>query len=146
VTAATSSAVRSPNCPARILNADRRVPQWRDVLGVVLDSVVEEGGARHVRVGDVVVAENPDRDPEQVVRVRLALPAVPRVKSRHQRDCAVGAAPVCRQELRDLDLQPFVQVLQSLFHVECPICIGGVTDDAVTAVTVSSYRGNCPRA
>ena len=37
-----------------------------DVVGVVFDRVVQQGGACHVGVGDAVVAEDPDRDPQRM--------------------------------------------------------------------------------
>jgi hypothetical protein len=48
-----------------------------EVGGVVLDGIVQQRGARHVRVGDPIVRQDPDGDPEQVAGVGVALPQVP---------------------------------------------------------------------
>jgi hypothetical protein len=43
---------------------------------VILDRVVQQGGADHVAVAHAVVRHDPDRHPEQVVDVRFPLAAV----------------------------------------------------------------------
>jgi hypothetical protein len=60
-------------------------------------------------VGDPVVAEDPDRDPEQVVSIRFTLPPVPRVQPRCQRQRVVSPGVIGSRELRDLDQQSFAQ-------------------------------------
>jgi hypothetical protein len=57
----------------------------RDVFGVVFDGVVEQCGACYVGVGDPVVGDDPDGDPEQVVSIRFTLPPVLDVQSGRQR-------------------------------------------------------------
>ena len=53
----------------------------RDVFRMVFDGVVEQRGACYVGVGDPVVGDDPDGDPEQVVSIRFTLPPVPGVQS-----------------------------------------------------------------
>ena len=48
----------------------------RQAAGVVLDRVVQQGGADDVGIVDAVVADDPQRHAQQVVDVRLALAAV----------------------------------------------------------------------
>jgi hypothetical protein len=43
---------------------------------MVFDGVVEQRGACYVGVGDAVVGDDPDGDPEQVVGIRFTLPPV----------------------------------------------------------------------
>jgi hypothetical protein len=50
---------------------------------MILDGVVQQRRARHVRVVDPVMRQDPDRDPQRVAGVRLALPPVPRVQPPH---------------------------------------------------------------
>ena len=52
---------------------------------MVLDGVVQQRGARHVRVGDPIVGQDPDGNPEQMVSVGFALPPVGRVQPGRQR-------------------------------------------------------------
>lgn len=44
-----------------------------DAVRVVFDGIVQQRGARHVRVGDAVMADDADRHSQQVVRIRFAL-------------------------------------------------------------------------
>jgi hypothetical protein len=81
----------------------------RDVFGVVFDGVVEQCGACYVGVGDPVVGDDPDGDPEQVVSIRFTLPPVLDVQSGRQRQRGADPGAICSRELRDLDEQPFAQ-------------------------------------
>jgi hypothetical protein len=76
---------------------------------VVFDGVVQQRGARHVRVGDPVVRQDPDGHPEQMVTVGLALPPVGRVQPGRQRQRILRPAAIGRGELRDLHEQAFPQ-------------------------------------
>ena len=53
-----------------------RAADWRQVVGVVFDRVVQQCRADDVRVMNVVVDDDPERDAEQVVDERLALAVV----------------------------------------------------------------------
>ena len=61
---------------------------------MVFHGVVEQGRADHVGVQDVVMADDPECDPQRVVDVRLVLPTVVAVEIRHQRECLLGLRPV----------------------------------------------------
>src|SRR6266700_2373551 len=77
--------------------------------GVVLDGVVQQGGADHVRVPDVIVADDPDGDPQQVIDVRLALAPVTGVQPGRQCQCLPGPLPVTGREAGDLYRETFPQ-------------------------------------
>ena len=77
--------------------------------GVILHRVVQQGGADHVGVVDAVVGHDPDRHPEQVVDVRLPLPAVGGVQPSGQSQGLVQAAPIRPGPPLDLDGEPGTQ-------------------------------------
>jgi len=52
---------------------------------VIFDRVMQQRRARRVGVSDPVVVKDPDRYPEQVVHIRLALPPIPGVQLGRQR-------------------------------------------------------------
>jgi hypothetical protein len=74
----------------------------RDVFRMVFDGVMEQGGACYVGIGDPVVGDDPDGDPEQVVSIRFTLPPVPSVQPRCQRQRGADPRAVGGGELRDL--------------------------------------------
>ena len=75
MTASTSPAARGPKPGGQ--RRDRAGPAARgQVGGMVLDRVVEQGGADDVDVADAVMADDPQRHAQQVVDVRLTLPPV----------------------------------------------------------------------
>jgi hypothetical protein len=57
-------------------------------------------------VADLVVSEDTDRDPEQVVGIRFALPLVLRVQLGCQCQRDLGPASIGSWELRDFYEQP----------------------------------------
>jgi hypothetical protein len=81
----------------------------RDVFRMVFGSVVEQRGACYVGIGDPVVGDDPDGDPEQVVSIRFTLPPVPSVLLRCQRQRIADPAAADSREPRDLNEQPFAQ-------------------------------------
>jgi hypothetical protein len=80
-----------------------------DVRRVVLDGVVQQGRARHVSVGDAVVAEDPDGDPQRMAGIGFALPPVPLVQPGHQRQSRADAGALPGGEPEGLDQQPLAQ-------------------------------------
>lgn len=84
-------------------------PARCDVLGVVFGRVVQQGSAGHVRVIDAVVTEDADGNPEQVVGIRFALPPVPQMQLRCQRQGVPTPGVICGGEPRDLDQQALAQ-------------------------------------
>jgi hypothetical protein len=82
-----------------------------DVVGMVLDRVVQQGSACDVGVGDPVVAEDTDRDPQRMAGVRLALPPVAFVQPRHPRQRGADAVAVYGREPIGLDQQPLAQAV-----------------------------------
>ena len=79
---------------------------------MVLDRVVQQGGADDVDVVDAVVAGDPQRHAQQVIDVRLTLAAVPGVQIPRelQRSCGLLLAGRVR-EPRDLSGEPDPQPL-----------------------------------
>ena len=66
-----------PRAETRGQRGDRGGPAARgQAVGIVLDRVVEQGGADHVDVVDAVVADDPQRHAQQVIDVRLTLTPV----------------------------------------------------------------------
>lgn len=80
------------------------------ICGVVLDGVVQQRGAGHVRIGDPVAGQDADRDPQQVVSLGLVLPLVGCVQPGRQRQRVLGPGQVRRGEPGDLHAQPFPAV------------------------------------
>jgi hypothetical protein len=73
---------------------------------VVLHRVVQQRGAGYVGVGDPVLAQDPDGDAQQVIRVGFALPLVGRVQPTRQCQRVPGPAAVSGGEALDLHQQP----------------------------------------
>jgi hypothetical protein len=76
---------------------------------MVFDRVVEQGRACQVRVADPVVADDPDRPPQQVLDVGLALALVAGVQPGSQAQCLLRPVPVGGREVRDLGRQSLPQ-------------------------------------
>ncbi len=95
VTAPTSSATRGPNSAASTGERGRLVSAAPGQLGgVIFDRVVQQRGADHVGVAHAVVRHDPDRHPQQVVDVRLAVPAIAGVQPGGQVQRPLHPAPV----------------------------------------------------
>ena len=102
-----------PRAETRGKRGNRAGPAARgQVGGMVLDRVVEQGGADDVDVADAVVAGDPQRHPQQVIDVRLTLAAVPgmQIPRELQRSCGLLLAGRVR-EPRDLSGEPGPQPL-----------------------------------
>jgi hypothetical protein len=82
----------------------------RQVAGVVLDHVVKQGCAGQVRVGGPVMADDPDRDPQHVIDIRLALTAVGRVQPGRQGERLLYPVAVGGDEAGGLDREPLPAV------------------------------------
>jgi hypothetical protein len=79
--------------------------------GVILHRVVQQGGADHVGIVDAVVGDDPDRHPEQVIDIRLPVPAVRGVQAPGQVQGLVQTALVRAGPRLDLDFEPGTQSL-----------------------------------
>ena len=78
---------------------------------VIFHRVVQQGGGHHVGVVHAVVRHDPDRHPEQVVDVRLPLPAVGGVQPRRKVQGLVQATLVRLGPGLDLGREPGSQSL-----------------------------------
>ena len=108
VTSATSSAVRAPNWTASTASASRRLPLG--AMSQAWSSTVSCSSSRTPRPGrDAVVAEDPDRNPQRMTRVRLTLPPVQLVQPRHQRQSGLNPGAVRAGEPPSVDQQPLAQ-------------------------------------
>ena len=99
---------RDPGAELRGQHAERAAPAvGGQVAGVVFDRVVEQRRAGDAGVTDVVVADDPQRDPERMVNIRFALALVSFVKLRGKLQRSAGLLPVGRAvKSRGLELEP----------------------------------------
>ena len=80
-----------------------RPPGRGQFLGMVLDGVVQQSGADHVRLPDVVVNHDPESDAEQMVHVRLTLAVIGGVQTGRELERLLHLSPAGRVgELRRL--------------------------------------------
>ncbi len=72
---------------------------------MVLDGIVQQRGARHVRVDNAVTAD--DRHSQQVVCIGFALPSVSRLQPGCERQRVLDLTAISSEESGDLYQQPF---------------------------------------
>jgi len=84
----------TPELPGQRGDGFRLPSARRQLAWVVLDRVVQQGGAGQVGIGGPVVADDPDRHPQHVIHIWLALAPVGRMQPGRQRERLLCPVPV----------------------------------------------------
>ena len=139
---ATSSATRSRTCPpGPPAPRPGPRPRWRraagELGGVIFHRVVQQGGAGDVGVVHAIVGHDPDRHPEQVVKVRFAFPAVGGVQLGGQVKDLTEALPIRAGKRRESPWRTAPAVPGSPY-VEVIACSGIVATSRRSPVSMSS--------
>jgi hypothetical protein len=76
---------------------------------MIFNHVVQQRRAYDVSVTDSVVADDPDRDPQKMIDLRLALPPVGRMQSRAQFQRLFDTLAIRARHSGDLDGQALTE-------------------------------------